>query len=81
MVDMSSSADARSVKLGKRIRALRKAKGYDSIEAFARELGFSWITVSRYERGKSTPDLERLHQIADLLGVTISDLVAEEAVA
>lgn len=81
MTDMSSSSDDRAVRLGKRIRRLRKAKGYGSIEAFARDLGFSWITVSRYERGKSTPDLDRLHQIADLLGVSVSELVSEEVAA
>lgn len=75
---MSSPVDTRAIRLGKRIRTLRKAKGFDSIEAFAHALGFSWITVSRYERGKSTPDLDRLHQIADLLGVSISELVTEE---
>lgn len=72
---MSSSAGAR---LGVRLRKLRTDKGYTSIEAFARDLGYSWITVSRYERGKSTPDLERLHHIAGVLGVTISELVSDE---
>jgi transcriptional regulator with XRE-family HTH domain len=69
------------VKLGVRIRRLRKAKGYESIEAFARDLGYSWITVSRYERGKSTPDLTRLHHIADVLGVSIAELVSDEVAA
>lgn len=77
MSDMSSPA-GRAVRLGQRIRVLRKEKGFDSIEAFARECGFSWITVSRYERGKSTPDLERLHRMADVLDVSVGELVAEE---
>lgn len=61
--------------LGARIRELRKRQGYESIEAFARDLGYSWPTVSRYERGVTTPDLERLHHIADTLGVTLEDLL------
>lgn len=68
MADMSSA-------LGARIRELRKKKGFDSIEAFAHALGYSWITVSRYERGKSTPDLARLHHIADTLKVPVGELL------
>lgn len=71
MSDMSSA-------LGARIRELRLAKGY-TIESFAHELGYSWITVSRYERGKSTPDITRLHHIADALGVTASELLGQAA--
>lgn len=70
-----------SIARGVLIRQLRKEKGYDSIEAFARALGWSWITVSRYERGKSNPSIERLYKIADLLDVPIEDLLAEEKVA
>jgi transcriptional regulator with XRE-family HTH domain len=70
MADMSRA-------LGARIREQRKAKGFDSIEAFAHALGFSWPTVSRYERGVTTPDLVRLHKIADVLDTTAEALLAE----
>lgn len=71
MADMSSE-------LGSRIRNLREARGY-TIESFARDLGWSWITVSRYERGKSTPSLERLHHIADTLDVSVEELLKAAA--
>jgi transcriptional regulator with XRE-family HTH domain len=74
---MSTPTDTRAERLGQRIRDHREAKGY-TIESFAYALGFSWITISRYERGKSTPDLERLHKIADLLGISIGALVTED---
>lgn len=70
-----------SIARGAQIRKLRREKGFDSIEAFARALGWSWITVSRYERGKSNPSIERLYKIADVLGVPIEDLLTEEKVA
>lgn len=73
---MSSLADTRATRLGQRIRQLREAKGY-TIESFAIALGYSWITVSRYERGKSTPTVERLHHIADTLGVPADELLTD----
>lgn len=66
---------AMSRALGERIRELRREAGYDSIEAFARALGYSWPTVSRYERGVTTPDLVRLHHIAAVLKVDVTDLI------
>jgi transcriptional regulator with XRE-family HTH domain len=61
--------------LGARIRELRREAGYDSIEAFARALNYSWPTVSRYERGVSTPSLARLREIAALLDVSLEELL------
>lgn len=65
--------------LGARIRQLRTAAGYESIEAFAHALGYSWPTVSRYERGVTTPSLDRLHRIADVLDVTLDELLNGKA--
>lgn len=76
MSDMSSAVGPL---IGPRIRRLRKAAGFESIEAFARELGYSWITVSRYERGKSIPSIERLGHIADVLGVDLDELLKATA--
>lgn len=64
-----------SIALGEKIRLLRRQKGYKSIEAFAQALGYSWPTVSRYERGVTTPSLDRLHEIADLLEVPLEELL------
>lgn len=70
-----------SIGLGERIRELRKRANYDSIEAFAHALGYSWPTVSRYERGVTTPSLERLRHIADTLGVSLEELLEQDKVA
>lgn len=64
--------------LGGRIREARKAKGL-SQERLAVDLGVSWSTVNRYEAGNSTPSLNRLRLIADVLEVDVIDLIGEAA--
>lgn len=51
-----------------RIVELRNRRGI-SQERLADLLGVSTATVSRIESGKQNPPLERLEQIADILGV------------
>jgi len=41
----------------------------------AEELGVEAITVSRWERGVTSPSLPRLRRIAELTGTTVSELV------
>lgn len=41
----------------------------------AESLGVESITVSRWERGVTTPSLPRLRKIAELTQTTVSDLV------
>jgi transcriptional regulator with XRE-family HTH domain len=41
----------------------------------AHDLGVEPITVSRWERGVTTPSLPRLRRIAELTETTVSDLV------
>jgi transcriptional regulator with XRE-family HTH domain len=41
----------------------------------AEKLGVESITVSRWERGVTTPSLPRLRSIAELTETTVSDLV------
>lgn len=67
--------------LGRRIRRIRLEKGFDSIEAFGIALGYSWITVSRYERGVTTPTLARLQHIANVLDVPLAELLSDKAAA
>jgi transcriptional regulator with XRE-family HTH domain len=73
-----TTAESRRKQLGARIRRARRDAGFDSIESFAHALGYSWITVSRYERGVSEITVERLHHVADTLGIPISELVDGE---
>lgn len=65
--------------LGAQIRQARKDAGHVSMESFAREIGVSWITVSRWERGVSEISVDRLGQIADALGVSIERLLERKA--
>jgi transcriptional regulator with XRE-family HTH domain len=41
----------------------------------ADQLGVESITVSRWERGVTTPSIPRLRRIADITQTTVSDLV------
>ena len=58
---------------------LRKAAGFKKANAFARELGLSQSTYSRYEGGGDGPDgsipLKAAWRIADALGTTIDAVV------
>lgn len=68
------------VAIGKRIQSIRQTRTDLSQEALARELGVSWITVSRLERGVGTSlNIDRLHEVADALGVTVADLIQDAA--
>lgn len=62
----------------RRIKELRVSSGRTQ-ESLARELGVSWITVSRWERGTSEPPLHQLRRIAETLGVQPSELLEEAA--
>ena len=66
-------------KIGKRIQQQRKRSNL-SQEALARELGVSWVTVSRLERGVGkTLDFDRLHDVAAAIGTTVDDLLRDAA--
>lgn len=67
-----------SEKFGRNLRKLRDERGLTQ-ESLARELGVSWITVSRYERGKSQPTANRLHLIAEVLDTTAAELLKDAA--
>ncbi len=60
--------------VGARLRAARLSGGLTQ-KQLAEALGVESITVSRWERGVTTPSLPRLHRIAELTQTTVSDLV------
>jgi transcriptional regulator with XRE-family HTH domain len=64
--------------LGGRIREARASKGWKQKE-LASEVEVEPITVSRWERGATTPDLDVLRLVADATGKPLSYFVAEEA--
>jgi len=57
---------------------LRKQKGF-SQEELANRLNVSRQTVSKWEVGDSTPDMEKLVAISDLFGISLDELVLNKA--
>lgn len=57
--------------------SLRKMKRL-SQEALAEQLGITRQTLSKWETGESSPDIERCLQIARLFDVSLDDLVSDD---
>ena len=62
--------------LGDRIREARASRGWKQRE-LASEVEVEPITVSRWERGATTPDLDVLQLVAQATGKPLSYFVAE----
>ena len=60
--------------LGARIAQLRREKGLTQ-EMLAQRMGVSPQAVSKWERGLACPDLVFLDDLADLLDVSIEELL------
>ena len=63
--------------VAKNISELRQANGMTQLE-LAEKLNYSDKTISKWERGESSPDLSVLLEIATLFGVTLDYFVREE---
>ena len=63
--------------IGRKIRELRKERGITQ-EQLADVLGESRQAISKWETGISIPDTTMLIPLADLLGVTVTELLACE---
>jgi transcriptional regulator with XRE-family HTH domain len=59
---------------------MRLKRGF-SQEDLARLADVSWITVSRWERGKSEPSLATLRKVAAIFSVDPSELLEEDKAA
>jgi transcriptional regulator with XRE-family HTH domain len=62
------------LQIGARILEYRKAANM-SQEEFAKRIGVSRQAVSKWELDKAYPDLDKLADICELLGITIDELV------
>lgn len=60
--------------LGKNLKKYRASKGYSQSE-FASKLYVTRQCVSKWEQGVTEPDVETLIKIAELLGVSVDELV------
>ena len=60
----------------KRLYGLRKQKGLSQDE-LGGELGVSRQTISKWESGETTPEMEKLVKISDYFGVSLDSLVKD----
>lgn len=77
--DMGRKARTSSVlgqRLGRNVAAKRKSLGWLQGE-LAERLGVESETLSRFERGQVLPSLERLEQLAEILGTSLGELLSE----
>ena len=75
MIRTSRLEDAQGTSgVGGRLRTARRAAGLTQ-KQLAEKLGVESITVSRWERGVTSPSLPRLRRIAEITETTVSDLV------
>ncbi|MCD8197955.1 MAG: helix-turn-helix domain-containing protein [Lachnospiraceae bacterium] len=63
--------------LGEKIQKLRKQQGL-SQEALAEKVTVTRQTISKWELGQSTPDLDFIAQLSDIFGVTSDYLIKED---
>ena len=61
--------------LGKRIAALRHEKGLKQDE-LAEKLAVSPQAVSKWENDQTCPDISLLHHLAEILGVSVDELLS-----
>lgn len=62
------------MRIGKRIQLIREQKGL-SQEKLASDLAVTRQAVSKWENGKSIPDIENLMYISDLYSVSLDELI------
>jgi transcriptional regulator with XRE-family HTH domain len=67
---------AEKPQVGEKIRAARAGKGWKQ-KHLAAQVDVEPITVSRWERGATTPDLEVLNRVAEATGKPVSYFVGK----
>jgi transcriptional regulator with XRE-family HTH domain len=77
MLKMYNQCVASKPPVGDRIRSARADKGWMQ-KHLAAEVEVEPITVSRWERGATTPDLDVLRLVAEATGKPLSYFVADE---
>lgn len=70
---MEKHVPSKRVLLGRRIRDIRKAKGWTQ-EELGSKADVSYKFVGEIERGQQNPSFDTLAKIADALGVELIDL-------
>lgn len=67
-------------RIGRNLMVARKNAGMTQME-LADRMGISFQAVSNWERGVSCPDISKLAELSELLGVTIDSLLGNERAA
>jgi len=67
-----------SIVLGENIQLYRKRSGLTQC-SLARELGVTYQAISKWERGRGTPDISLLPRLARVFGCSIDDLFSYSA--
>ena len=65
------------IKFAENIKEFRKARGF-SMEELGKRVGKAKSSISAWENGKRTPKMGEIQKIADVLGVTKSQLLGIE---
>jgi hypothetical protein len=65
------------IKLGKRMRELRKKKGYKSFESFAYDNDLPRVLYGNYEKGEGNITFKNLLKVIKALNVTITEFFSE----
>lgn len=66
------------MKFNERILDLRKKKGW-SQEELGYKLDVSRQTISKWEAGQTTPELEKLRNLAKIFEISVDELISEDA--
>ena len=66
--------------LGTMIAELRKQRGMTQLE-LAEQMGVTDKAVSKWERGLSCPDINSIPKLAEILGVSVEDLMQSKKTA
>lgn len=64
--------------IGKNIRRLRKSHGLTQLQ-LAKKINLTRQALSNYERGKRLPDIYELVVIADILHVTVDEIMGRDS--
>lgn len=67
------------IKVGRFIGELRRERGLTQ-QALGERLGVTNKTVSRWETGKYMPDVDKLIELGDALGVSVNELLTGERI-
>lgn len=76
MSDKDKISEIQLDNLGKRLKAVRKAKGYSNYEHFAFKHEFNRVQYGRYENGANI-SFKTLVKLIHAFGMTIEDFFSE----